>query len=267
MNKVGEYFIYDKALQSYIAIHPEFGNEKGNDHHFHYGYYIRAAAIIGQDDPADLEKWEPFISEMVADIATTARDSKKYPYLRTFNPYESHSYADGFAIFGDGNDQESSSEAMNAWYGVYLWSLATKNTKQTELALSLFNSELLGTKYYWFNTNSIYPQGYSHSIASIVWGGKVDFATWFSGDTNMIYGIQILPLTPASIYLRDMDSEKYKQDFLSSGGSLNRSWADLFIAWQSFHNKAAALSSLSQLKYFDGSESKSLTSYFVYSQQ
>ena len=47
-----------------------------------------------------------------------------YPFLRNFGPYAGHSWASGNAGFELGNNQESSSEAVNAYaailqYGEY----------------------------------------------------------------------------------------------------------------------------------------------------
>ncbi len=47
------YFHYDKALGTVVAYPDEFFSvEQMNDHHFHYGYWIRAAAEIALRDPA-----------------------------------------------------------------------------------------------------------------------------------------------------------------------------------------------------------------------
>ena len=100
------YFSYDQSKTSVIAQVPEFGNQNLNDHHFHYGYYIRTAAVLGQFDPAFVPKVASQVNQLVLDIANTDRTSTLFPYLRTFDTYEGHSWADGFANFADGNDQE-----------------------------------------------------------------------------------------------------------------------------------------------------------------
>ena len=53
-----------------------------NDHHFHYGYWIRAAAEIALRDPAWIapDKWGGMVELLIADIATTERGSAKFPY-------------------------------------------------------------------------------------------------------------------------------------------------------------------------------------------
>ncbi len=45
--------MYDKALGTVVGYPDEFFSiEQMNDHHFHYGYWIRAAAEIALRDPA-----------------------------------------------------------------------------------------------------------------------------------------------------------------------------------------------------------------------
>ena len=48
----------------------DFGNTFYNDHHFHYGYFIYAAAIIGYLDPSWLTKDNvDYVNTLVRDIA------------------------------------------------------------------------------------------------------------------------------------------------------------------------------------------------------
>lgn len=258
------YFIYDKEKTSIIEKESEFGNDKLNDHHFHYGYFIRTAAILVKEDPDLLPKIEPMVSQLVEDIATYDRSSDTYPFLRNFDIYEGHSWADGFAEFADGNNQESSSEAMNAWYAVYLWSQIIEDKKLEETALYLFNTELLSIKYYWFDITNMYASPYKHAIASIVWGGKVDFATWFSNKTNNIYGIQLLPYTPASYYLSDIKPfTHYETDFLQSSGSYDASWGDLMLMWKSFSDPEYTQQYKNRTTSFQEANPQSLYYYFL----
>lgn len=258
-------FYYDSKQNSIIAKNPEFGNQVLNDHHFHYGYYIRTGAVLAKLDPSTLADYEEGVNQLVDDIMTTDRKSTQFPFLRNFDIYESHSWADGYAGFADGNNQESSSEAINAWYGIYLWSGITHNTKQELYSLYLYNSEILGAKYYWFDIKNLYKQPYQHAIASIVWGGKVDFATWFSADVNMIYGIQLLPLTPASDYLGTLpDFAKYDKDYHANGGSEYKSWGDLFAVWKSFYDPSIELSNMNKINNLESDNTKSVVMYFLY---
>lgn len=259
------YFAYDPALTSVIAKYPEFGNEVLNDHHFHYGYYIRTASVIGQLDPAFVPEVQAPVNQMVADIANADRTSSQFPYLRTFDIYEGHSWADGFARFADGNNQESTSEAIQAWYSLYLWSRVTHNASLQNTALYLYTTEIQSVKEYWFGLNGLYNGNYRHAIASIVWGGKVDFATWFSSNPNDIYGIQLLPITPGSAYLGQFPSiAPYIADLQAQGGGYTGHWGDLLIMWESYYDPGQALAEKDGVSVANMNSLRSLFLYMLY---
>lgn len=259
------YFRYNASKTSVIATSPEFGNETLNDHHFHYGYYIRTAAVLSQLDPAYLARVQRPLNQLVADIGTDNRGSSQFPYLRTFDVYEGHSWADGYAKFADGNNQESTSEAIQAWYGLYLWSLATHNSTLETTALYLYTTEIASTKEYWFGLNGLYSGAYQHRIASLVWGGKVDFATWFSADPNAIYGIQLLPFTPGSSYLGHLpDLAPYLADLQAHGGNSGGNWGDLLLMWESYYHPDQALAHKDDVSPANMNSPRSLFLYTLY---
>jgi hypothetical protein len=258
-------FYYDPGVTSVVARRPEFGNERLNDHHFQYGYFIRAAAVLSEVDPHYLAQVRESVSAMVADVANSNRSSAQYPYLRTFDVYEGHSWADGFARFADGNNEESSSEAIDAWYAVYLWSRATNDARLEVTGLYLYTTEVQSVKQYWFGANGLYSAPYQHRIASQVWGGKVDFATWFSNNPSAIYGIQLLPITPASAYLGQLSSiDSYLIDLRTSGATTTGYWADLLLIWESYYNPRAALEGARSVRTSDLNGPRSLLLYMVY---
>lgn len=259
-----DYFMYNQDRTTLIAKNPEFGNEKNNDHHFHYGYYIRTAAVLSKLDPSITEKIKGPVTEMVNDIMSIDKNSSRYPYLRHFDIYEGHSWADGYCNFSDGCNQESSSEAINAWYGVYLWSNITGDTSLKTYASYLYTTEIVSTQYYWFDIKNMYTSPYAHAIASLVWGGKVDYSTWFSPQTNMIYGIQLLPFTPASDYLGKMASfDQYNTDYHTHDGNEKAEWGDLFLMWKSFY-QPAALKEKDAVGKLEADNTKSMLLYELY---
>lgn len=218
----GKYFAYDEAWGGIIGYETTgFGGENYNDHHFQYGYFINAASILAKYDPTFVEKYGYFIDNLVLDIANINKDDSNFPYLRYFDQYEGHSWATGFGDFTDGNNQESSSEAINAWYSVYLWSKVTNNTELNKYATYLYSSEVNATRNYWlnwYNNTSIFPAGYSYSKASTIWGGKIEYQTFFSMEPQSIEGIQYLPFTPGSMYLYSPDV--ISRDFNAFSGYL-----------------------------------------------
>ena len=152
------YFHYDKGLGTVVTYPDEFfAVEQMNDHHFHYGYWIRAAAEIALRDPAwaAKERWGGMVDLLVADIATTERGRADFPFLRNFDAYEGHSWASGVGLGDFGNNQESSSEAINAWAGLILWGEVTGNRALRDLGVYLYTTEIEAINHYWFDIHGL----------------------------------------------------------------------------------------------------------------
>ena len=109
---------------------------------------------------------------LIRDIASTNREDLLFPHLRCFDVYAGHSWASGHAKFGDGNNQESSSESMNAWYGLMLWGEVTGNTKLRDTGIFLYNTERTAVEEYWFDVSGTnFPKDFLRWL--LVWFGVV----------------------------------------------------------------------------------------------
>ncbi|MBN1421906.1 MAG: glycoside hydrolase family 81 [Planctomycetes bacterium] len=203
--KQERYFFLDRTWGTLIGQRPSFGSsDQLNDHHFHYGYFIRAAAEVARSDRAWAAEsaWGAMVKLLIRDIAGPDREDPAFPFLRCFDPYAGHSWASGHARFGDGNNQESSSEAMNAWTGIILWGEATGDRALRDLGIYLYATELAAAEAYWFDVEDRFlPDGFEPSCAALIWGGKTDYATWFSGEPEHTHGIILLPIQSGSLYL------------------------------------------------------------------
>ncbi len=240
-------FYYDAVWNSLIGSKPSYGSDSSlNDHHFHYGYFIRAAAEVARLDRAWAEKWGPMVRLLIRDIASPDRDDEMFAFLRCFDKYAGHSWASGDANFGDGNNQESSSEAINAWYGMVLWGEATGDAAIRDTGLFLFNTERTAVEEYWFDVSGTnYPADFPEVALGMVWGGKGAFATWFSADIDCIHGINWLPFTPASIYMgRRPEYVKKNHNRIverrKGGRDFNNGWGDLVVMFGALADPAAA---------------------------
>jgi endoglucanase Acf2 len=203
------YFVADKKLGT-VAAYPDefFSVAEMNDHHFHYGYWIRAAAEIAMRDPewAAKDKWGGMVELLIKDIANTQRGSSEFPYIRNFDAYEAHSWANGIGGAGEygmlGNNQESSSEAINAWAGLILWGEVTGNRELRDLGIYLFTTEIEGINHYWFDLHGlVFAPEYKPVEASMVFGGKYAHNTWWTDEPRQIHGINLLPIASYSTYL------------------------------------------------------------------
>jgi endoglucanase Acf2 len=232
-------FYHDSKWGALVGSKPSYGSDVPlNDHHFHYGYFIRAAAEVARHDPSWAGNWGPMVELLIRDIASPDPADPMFPRLRCFDRYAGHSWASGNADFADGNNQESSSESMNAWYGLMLWGAATGNEALRDLGVFLYNTERTAIEEYWFDISGTnYPEDFPHVALGMVWGGKGAFGTWFSGEIDCIHGINWLPFTPASIYLgRDPAYVKVNHDRLVSerkdGSDYGTGWGDLVLMFR-----------------------------------
>lgn len=199
-------FVYDPALRTVVGLKNSFGSEQVNDHHFHYGYFLYAAGVAAKYAPAAAKRWAPVMDMLAADIASRpgSKGGSTFPTSRVYDPYFSHSWASGFSPFADGNNQESTSEAITAWTGLSLWAAASKQRPLAAEAAWLLSGETASALRYWINPDLRGKAfaGFDHDMVSLTWGGKRDFATWFSAEPSAIIGIQLIPMSPTSTYLR-----------------------------------------------------------------
>jgi hypothetical protein len=157
-------------------------------------------------DWASASKCGGMVGKLIADIATDERGRADFPFLRNFDSYEGHSWASGIGAGGPefeyGNNQESSSEAVNAWAALVLWGEATGNRRLRDLGIYLYTSEVAAVQQYWLDLDhQVLDADYGKPLAVQVFGGKYAYNTWWTEEPHQVYGINLLPLTPASTYL------------------------------------------------------------------
>ncbi|WP_062383706.1 glycosyl hydrolase [Demequina iriomotensis] len=191
-------FTYDATLRGVVGLATAFGSEQFNDHHFHYGYLLYAAAVAGARD-ADLAARIGPVMDLVAEDIAAPGTSDAFPVRRAFDPVEGHSWASGISPFADGNNQESSSEAVLAWNAVALWADLRGDGELGGSARWMLSAESEAARRLWLAPNlAAFPE-YGHGIVAIEWGAKRDYATWFSADPAAMLGIQIIPGQPTSM--------------------------------------------------------------------
>lgn len=244
-------FAYNRTWGTLIGYPPSYGSDDQlNDHHFHYGYFLRAAAEVARRDPAWAaeDKWGGMLKLIVRDIASPDRADPMFPLLRSFDCYAGHSWASGHARFADGNNQESSSEAMNAWAALILLGEATGDTKLRNLGIWLYTTEMEAINAYWFDvTGTLRPKEYPAPVLTMIWGGKGTRETWFSNKPEIIYGINWLPFHGGSLYLGLYpDYVKRCYDGLAAvkGGRPFEDWADLVLMYRALDDAPDAIRQL-----------------------
>ncbi|RKK67106.1 putative endo-1,3(4)-beta-glucanase [Fusarium oxysporum] len=209
----------------------DFGNTYYNDHNFHYGYYVYAAAIIAHFDPSWLSKnggvnriW---VNNLIRDWSNPSAEDPFFPFSRSFDWFHGHSWARGVLEAPDGKDQESSAEDAFSTYAIKMWGKvigdasleARSNLQLAVTARSLQSYFLLASD------NDVQPANLSGNRATgILWDRKINHTTYFGDDIAYIQGIHMLPIVPSSAYIRKPSfvREEWDQHFADNkSGSLN----------------------------------------------
>ncbi len=192
-------FFYDTRNKGIVGNTPSFGSDEFNDHHFHYGYFLYAAGVLAAGDPGLADRLAPVMDLLAADIATSPAD-QHFVARRNFDSYQSHSWASGTAPFADANNQESASEAVTAYAGLTLWARASGNEGLETEARWMHALESASARAYWtdFDRDDPVYAGFDHTITPLVFGGKRDYATWFSAEPAAALAILLIPVSPSS---------------------------------------------------------------------
>lgn len=194
----------------------DFGHGFYNDHHFHQGYHIYAAATVAYFDPDWGKEHFENVLLMIRDIANPSPDDPYFPIYRQKDWYQGNSWAGGIAMsYPNGRNQESSSESIAAYEAVSLfgsvmvdaWSdnkaKAAVSRHIREVGRLLTATELRSADRYWHVRHTgdkagIYPKQYKPLVVGMLWNMMAEFQTWFGSAPHLAYGIQLLPLTPVS---------------------------------------------------------------------
>jgi endo-1,3(4)-beta-glucanase len=260
------YWYYDTTLHGVAAQNKAFGSEDFNDHHFHYGYFLYAASILGKYDAGFLKQHSKQVDLLAADIASYTATSD-FPLRRNYDPYAQHSWAAGLSPFADGNNQESSSEAMNAWNGVALWGDVTGNSSLSDSGRWMLANETATAQKAWrtVDTSPPYLAGYTAPVASLNFGGKRTYSTFFSNEPSTKLGIQLIPMNPSMIGLAPGDKSI---EATIQNDNYNVPLGDYILMYLSLSQpkKAEQLLSKQQESFIDDGNSSSYLSAWIFAQ-
>ncbi len=243
-------FYYNTTWSAMIGYPAGHGQDNNiNDHHFHWGYFIHAAAFVEQYQPGWASQWGEMIGLLVRDAATTNRNDTMFPYLRNFSPYAGHSWANGFATFPQGNDQESTSESMQFNSSLIHWGEVTGNKAIRDLGIYLYTTEQTAIEEYWFDVyGRNFPPTQQYSLVSRIWGNSFDNGTFWTGDIAASYGIELYPIHGGSLYLghnipyaTKLWNEITAKTGILSNQANDNLWHDIMWEFCAFTNPAKAI--------------------------
>ncbi|ODV63245.1 endo-1,3(4)-beta-glucanase, partial [Ascoidea rubescens DSM 1968] len=241
--------IYDNSYKGLISRagingdpNLDFGNSYYNDHHFHYSYFIHAAAIIGKveldlNDGREsefLNENKDFVDFLVRDVCNPSPGDNYFPQFRSFDWFNGHSWAKGLFASADGKDEESSSEDYHCYYSIKLWSIVVKNDKLgrlMDLILSVMKNSI--TSYMLMdNDNKIQPKEFiGNKVTGIFFENKIHHTTYFGNNLEYIQGIHMLPITPISSYFRSPKfvKEEWEEKLSSHIDKVDGGWKGILM--------------------------------------
>ena len=227
------FFARDERYGGLIGYNTSYDSDTYNDHHFHYGYYTLAAALLAMVDDDFKTNYGEMAKLVARDYNNYKRDSWAC-FLRMMDPWAGHCYAGGMGD-GAGNGQESTSESMQGWGGMYLLGVALGDNELRDAGIFGWVSESRATAEYWFDrhgeaigsdfhtttpdyeaddVDGLYNIDYKkfvHTKDGVVdyvqpWSSNltshgIGWWTWFGGDPVFMQGIQWMPISPALDYL------------------------------------------------------------------
>lgn len=299
---VSDYLVYDGNLGGLVSQNgllnseADFGNGRYNDHHFHYGYILYACAVLGKIKPAFAQQFSHQVDAIYYDVAydsniVAGRASGVYfPAARHKVWFDGHSFASGLFPFGNGKSQESSSEAVNCYYGAYLWSLVKHEaavdpesdiSSQTDFARLLLATEIRGAQLYWHmkppspsvlnkteSTTTVYSPQFSKNfmVGNL---GMLDAisSTWFGTESLYVHMINEIPVTAVTEVLFDKPfvSQEYVEILEPLGSGIQMAWYGYVICNHAILDPPASWEEAQSLRSpeLDSGLSKSQVLYWI----
>jgi endo-1,3(4)-beta-glucanase len=204
----------------------DFGNTLYNDHHFHYGYFLYTAAVIGYLDPDWLDQGssKDWVNTLARDFANPVND-EYFPFQRSFDWFHGHSWAKGLFESADGKDQESTSEDTFATYALKMWGRVTRDPNMEARGNLQLAVQARSLRNYFLMTsdNKNQPPSFLHNkVTGILFENKIDHTTYFGSNPEFIEGIHMIPLNPTSAYTRPAGFVKEEWDTYFSNGRVDQ---------------------------------------------
>jgi hypothetical protein len=194
-----------------------FGAGFYNDHHFHFGYHIYAAAVVARYDSSWGIRFFQHVLLLIRDIANPSPEDPFFPTFRHKDWFLGFSWANGVvAVNPNGRNQESSAEAIHAYeamalYGKVMEEIFAKERMQLPTAYEnhvtsvqiknlgklLFSTEVRSAKTYWHvqsaenctnGVRRVYPEAYTGKVVGMIWSMLAQEQTWFGNMPHLSYG-------------------------------------------------------------------------------
>ncbi|KAG6659054.1 hypothetical protein I3843_03G005700 [Carya illinoinensis] len=278
----GNGFVYDAkwggivTKQGAMDSGADFGFGVYNDHHYHLGYFLYAISVLAKIDPAWGRKYRAHAYSLMADFMNLGRRSNSnYTRLRCFDLYKLHSWAGGLTEFADGRNQESTSEAVNAYYSAALMGLAYGDTHLVAIGSILAAMEIQAAQTWWHvkEGDNMYEEDFTREnrVVGVLWANKRDSGLWFAPPDwrECRLGIQVLPLLPITeVLFSDVgfvrELVNWTLPALKREG-VGEGWKGFICALEGIYDKEGALEKTRNLNGYDDGNSLTNLLWWIHS--
>nr|GEV40796.1 probable endo-1,3(4)-beta-glucanase [Tanacetum cinerariifolium] len=276
-------FLYDQTWGGLVTKQGsndsggDFGFGVYNDHHFHIGYFLYGIAVLAKIDPVWGRKYRAQAYSLMSDFMTLGKGSNlKYTRLRCFDLWKLHSWASGLTEFADGRNQESTSEAVNAYYSAALMGLAYGDIHLVTIGSLLTAMEIHASQTWWHvkEDDTIYAKDFTREnrVVGVLWANKRDSGLWFAPPEwkECRTGIQVLPLLPITeVLFSDVGFVRQLVEWtlpaFNREGGVGEGWKGFVYALEGVYDNEVALQKIRSLSGHDDGNSLSNLLWWIFS--
>ncbi|KAH0173240.1 endo-1,3-beta-glucanase, partial [Aureobasidium melanogenum] len=235
----------------------DFGNTYYNDHHFHYGYFVYAAAVIGYLDPSWLNQGtnRAWVNMLVRDYSNSVTTDAYFPFSRSFDWFHGHSWARGLFESGDGKDEESSSEDNLSVYAIKMWgrTIGDKAMEARGNLMLAIEARSMQNYFLYTSDNKVQPPEFiGNKVSGVLFENKIDYTTYFGSNPEYIHGIHMIPAGfPFSAYVRTQKfvTEEWNAFFSNGRANVDGGWRGILYANLATIQPAASYAFFSDPKF------------------
>lgn len=275
-------FLYDSkwgglvTKQGSLDSGADFGFGIYNDHHYHIGYFIYAISVLAKIDPFWGRKYRRQAYSLMADYMNLSRrPDSHYTRLRCFDLWKLHSWAGGLTEFADGRNQESTSEAVNAYYSAALMGLAYGDTHLVAIGSTLSALEIQSAQTWWHvrEYDNLYAQDFTSAnrVVGVLWANKRDSGLWFAPPDwkECRLGIQELPLLPITEVL--FSDVQFTRELVNwtlpalAREGVGEGWKGFVYALEGIYDNENAVEKIRNLKGYDDGNSLTNLLWWIHS--
>jgi len=173
------------------------------DIHFHHGYFLSTGAYLGMIDSSFISQYGLMLKLVAKHFANWDRLDSDFPYFRSFDLWNGYTFATAPGWSPLGNNQESLSECMNAWTGIFFIGTLTGDNAMRDAGAMGYALESAAAKLYWYDKTGItHPSQFknTYKMAAIVWSSGLTYTTWFGREPEFMHGIQWWPTYTMSYF-------------------------------------------------------------------